>query len=88
MYSCEVEVKNSKGLHARPATYFIQEANKYKSSIWVVVGDKQVNAKSLLGLLALAVVQGTVITIKADGIDETEAVEGLRSLVESGLESD
>ena len=87
MYSCDVTVKNSIGLHARPATFFIQKANTYKSSIWVVKGESQVNAKSLLGVLSLAVTKDTLITIKADGEDEEEAVHGLCDLIESGFES-
>ena len=81
----DVEVKNQVGLHARPATFFIQKANEYKSSIWVEKEERRVNAKSLLGVLSLGIIGGTTIKVIADGSDETEAVEGLVSLVESGF---
>jgi len=86
MISRSVTVKNSVGLHARPATFFIQKANSYKSSIWVEKEDCRVNAKSLLGVLSLGIVAGTTITLIADGSDEASAVEGLIALVDSGFE--
>ena len=85
MYVEEVTVKNSVGLYARPATYFIQKANEFKSSIWVEKEERRVNAKSLLGILSLGVVGNTTIKIIADGTDEKEAVESLVKLVESGF---
>ena len=81
----DVEVKNQVGLHARPATFFIQKANEYKSSIWVEKEERRVNAKSLLGILALGIVGGAKIRIIADGSDEQLAVDGLVKLVESGF---
>jgi len=77
----DVEVKNQVGLHARPATFFIQKANEYKSSIWVEKEERRVNAKSLLGILSLGIVGGII----ADGSDEQLAVDGLVKLVESGF---
>ncbi len=85
MTSKEISIKNSVGLHARPATFFIQKANSFKSSIWVECGDRRANAKSLLGVLSLAITQGTQITLIADGPDEAEALSGLTELVESGF---
>ncbi len=85
MISRKVTIQNSVGLHARPATFFIQKANSYKSSIWVEKEDCRVNAKSLLGVLSLGIVKGTEITLIADGPDEAEAVEGLVSLVNNEL---
>ena len=73
----DVEVKNQVGLHARPATFFIQKANEYKSSIWVEKEERRVNAKSLLGILSLGIVGGAKIRIIADGSDEQLAVDGL-----------
>ena len=70
----EVLVQNQVGLHARPATFFIQKANEFKSSIWVEKEERRVNAKSLLGVLSLGIVGGTNIRIIADGSDEEEAV--------------
>lgn len=81
----DVQVKNQVGLHARPATFFIQKANEYKSSIWVEKDERRVNAKSLLGVLSLGIVGGTSIRIIADGNDEDQAVGGLVNLVESGF---
>lgn len=85
MFVKEVEVKNQVGLHARPATFFIQKANEFKSSIWVEKEERRVNAKSLLGVLSLGIVGGTAIKVIADGSDEQDAVEGLVNLVESGF---
>ena len=85
MYVKDVLVQNQVGLHARPATFFIQKANEYKSSIWVEQEERRVNATSLLGVLSLGIVGGTNIRIIADGNDEAEAVDGLVALVESGF---
>ena len=85
MISRSVTIQNSIGLHARPATFFIQKANSYKCSIWVEKEDCRVNAKSLLGVLSLGISKGTVITLIADGQDELAAVNGLVELVESGF---
>ena len=85
MYTQEITVKNEVGLHARPATYFIQKANEFKSGIWVEKEERRVNAKSLLGVLSLGIVKGTTITLIADGVDEKEAVDALTSLIESNF---
>ncbi len=85
MYVKDVIVQNQVGLHARPATFFIQKANEFKSSIWVEKEERRVNAKSLLGVLSLGILGGTTIRIIADGSDETEAVDGLVNLVEQGF---
>ncbi|MCL2638976.1 MAG: HPr family phosphocarrier protein [Oscillospiraceae bacterium] len=81
----EVVVTNQVGLHARPATFFIQKANEYKSSIWVEKEGRRVNAKSLLGVLSLGIVGDTTIKVLADGADEQLAVDGLVKLVESAF---
>ena len=83
MISKEVVIDNQVGLHARPATFFIQKANEFKASIWVEKDDRRVNAKSLLGVLSLGIVKGTAITIIADGSDEEEAVAALSALIAS-----
>ena len=83
MISCEVTVTNTVGLHARPATFFIQRANSFKSSIWVEKDDRRVNAKSLLGVLSLGIVKGNTITIIADGADDNEAVKTLVNVIET-----
>ena len=85
MVSSEVAVQNSVDLHARPATFFIQRANEFKSSIWVEKDERRVNAKSLLGVLSLGIVKGTSISIIADGSDEEEAVKTLVELIESNF---
>ena len=85
MFVKNVIVANQVGLHARPATFFIQKANEFKSSIWVEKEERRVNAKSLLGVLSLGIMGGTNIRIIADGADEQEAVEGLVALVRSGF---
>ena len=77
----EVVVNNKVGLHARPATFFIQKANEYKCSIWVEREDRKVNAKSLLGVLSLGITKDTAITIIADGQDEEAAVAALVEMV-------
>ena len=74
MVTQEVTINNEVGLHARPATFFIQKANEFKSGIWVEKDERRVNAKSLLGVLSLGITKGTTITLLADGADEKEAV--------------
>ncbi len=83
MFLKEIVVQNQVGLHARPATFFIQKANEYKSSVWIEKDEKRVNAKSLLGVLSLGVTKGVSITIIAEGSDEEQAVNELVSLISS-----
>ena len=83
MYIKEAVVSNQVGLHARPATFFIQKANEFKSSIWVEKDERRVNAKSLLGVLSLGIVKGDVITLASDGDDEEQAVNALAELINS-----
>ena len=85
MVSRNVTIQNSVGLHARPATFFVQKANSFKASIWVEKEDCRVNAKSLLGILSLGITRGTSITLIADGEDEAAAVAGLAELIDSEL---
>ena len=86
MISRSVTITNSVGLHARPAPFFIQKANSYKSSIWVEKEDCRVNAKSLLGVLSLGIVKGMNITLIADGADEAAAIDGLCALIDGGFQ--
>ena len=81
MYMKEAVVNNQVGLHARPATFFIQKANEFKSSIWVEKEERRVNAKSLLGVLSLGIVKGTSINLIADGPDEEAAISALIELI-------
>ena len=85
MIKREMTITNNIGLHARPATFFIQKANSFKSSIWIEKDDRKVNAKSLLGVLSLGIAKGMVVTLVADGQDENDALDGLINLVQSGL---
>ena len=85
MITREITVLNEVGLHARPATFFIQKANEFKSSIWVEKDERKVNAKSLLGVLSLGIVKGTKINLIADGQDEEEAVVTLVNLIASNF---
>ena len=81
--SKEVTINNQVGLHARPATFFIQKANEFKSSIWIERDERRVNAKSLLGVLSLGIVKGAAVNIVADGVDENEAIATLSELIDS-----
>lgn len=83
MFMKEAVVNNQVGLHARPATFFIQKANEFKSSIWVEKDERRVNAKSLLGVLSLGIVKGTEVALVADGPDEEAAVTALAELISS-----
>ena len=85
MISRDVTIQNNVGLHARPATFFIQKANSFKSSIWVEKEERRVNAKSLLGVLSLGITKGMTITLIAEGPDENEALAGLAALIDSGF---
>ena len=85
MITKEVVINNQVGLHARPATFFIQKANEYRSTIMVEKEERKVNAKSLLGVLSLGITRGTTITISAEGADEQEAVEALCDLIASNF---
>ncbi|MCQ2413846.1 MAG: HPr family phosphocarrier protein [Clostridia bacterium] len=82
MISRSVTIKNEYGLQARPATFFIQKANSFKSSIWIEKEDCRVNAKSLLGVLYLGITKGMTVTLIADGPDEQAAVDGLCDLID------
>ena len=77
----ETVVNNKVGLFARPATFFIQKANEFKCSIWVEKDDRRVNAKSLLGVLSMGIMDGTSISLIADGVDEAESLDALTKLV-------
>jgi len=81
MYMREALVNNQVGLHARPATFFIQKANEFKSSIWVEKDERRVNAKSLLGVLSLGITKGMTINLIADGSDERDAVDALADMI-------
>ena len=83
MISRDIVINNASGLHARPATFFIQKANGFRCSVWVEKEDRKVNAKSLLGVLSLGVAQGMTIKLIADGVDEVEALDSLQELIDN-----
>ena len=85
MVKQDVTITNNIGLHARPATFFIQKANTFKSSIWIEKDDRRVNAKSLLGVLSLGIAKGMTVTLIADGQDDAEAIAVLVALVQTGF---
>jgi catabolite repression HPr-like protein len=82
MIEQKVEVKLKTGLQARPAALFVQEANRFSSEVFLERNGKKVNAKSIMGLMSLAVSSGTEITLIADGTDEEEAVRHLAEFVQ------
>ena len=83
MFVKKVVVINQVGLHARPATFFTQKANEFKSGVWLEKDDRKVNAKSLLGVLSMGITKGMEVNIIADGVDEVNAVNTLCELVAS-----
>ncbi|MBW4829574.1 MAG: HPr family phosphocarrier protein [Clostridiaceae bacterium] len=85
MESKKVVVRNEVGLHARPASLFVQTANKYLSRIYIELDGKRVNGKSIMGVMSLGVFQGEEITIIAQGEDEVEAIEDLVDLIENRI---
>ncbi|MBM7606027.1 catabolite repression HPr-like protein [Metabacillus crassostreae] len=82
MVEKQVEVKLKTGLQARPAALFVQEANRFTSDVFLEKDGKKVNAKSIMGLMSLAVSSGSVIKLIADGNDEQEAVDTLATYVQ------
>ncbi|MCD6169513.1 MAG: HPr family phosphocarrier protein [Candidatus Latescibacteria bacterium] len=82
MFEKRVTIKNQLGLHARPAALLVRTAEKFKSNIFIVKGDLEVNGKSIMGVMMLAAEMGSQITIRAEGEDEKEAVEAIASVVE------
>lgn len=81
MYTEKSVVKCESGLHNKQATYFIQKANEFRSSIWVEADERRINAKSLLGVLSMGITTGTEITLIADGPDEEAAVKSLSAML-------
>ena len=82
MFSKEVFVRCESGLHNRQATYFVQKANEFESSVWLVSENRKMNAKSLLGVMSLGIVTGAVVTLSASGADAQEAVNALEALLQ------
>ena len=82
MFNKEVIVRCESGLHNRQATYFVQKANEFESSIWLESGNRKMNAKSLLGIMSLGIVTGAPVTVSAEGTDEVDAVNALEVLLQ------
>ena len=78
----EVLVRCESGLHNRQATYFVQKANEFDSSIWMESGNRKMNAKSLLGIMSLGIITGAVVTLSASGPDAEAAVNALEVLLQ------
>ena len=81
MTEANVTIENKTGIHARPASVFVQTATKFKSKVQIKAKGKTVDAKSILMIMSMGLVKGTDITIVADGPDEAEAVKALKDLV-------
>jgi len=88
MYSKKTSIINEAGLYGKSATKFIQIANNFKSTLFIEYEDKRANAKSLLGILSLALPKDSSITITGNGVDEKEAVDKLVRFIESGFVSE
>ena len=86
MTACAVTITNPLGMHARAAARFVHMASTFQSRVRVSRGTQEMDGKSIMGLLLLAAAQGTSLTISADGVDEVDAIETLRALVERGFD--
>ena len=82
MFNKEVVVRCESGLHNRQATYFVQKANEFESSIWLESSNRKMNAKSLLGIMSLGIITGATVTLTAMGPDAEEAVNALEVLLQ------
>ena len=88
MITKQVVIGNRAGIHARPAAMIVKVANKFKSDITLSKDDDEINAKSIMGIITLAATYQTVLTLKADGADEAEAVEAISKIFENKFEED
>ena len=85
MIEKQLVIKNKFGLHARPAAVMVQTAAKFKSKIKIIKDSQEVDGKSIMGLMTLAASAGSTITLVADGEDESQALQSLEQLIESGF---
>ncbi len=81
----EIVVRCESGLHNRQATYFVQKANEFESSIWLESGSRKMNAKSLLGIMSMGIVTGAVVKLSADGTDAEAAVNALETILQQDV---
>ncbi|MHB1393575.1 MAG: HPr family phosphocarrier protein [Clostridia bacterium] len=85
MIKKEITVTNKTGLHARPASQFVKQASSYSSNIILHCKGREINAKSIIGVLAAGINMGTIVGISAEGPDEQQAVDSLIALIESNF---
>lgn len=85
MFNKEIVVRCESGLHNKQATYFVQKANEFESSIWLEADDRKMNAKSLLGIMSLGVVTGATVALTAVGPDAEAAVTALEALLQRDI---
>ena len=85
MFSKEVVIRCESGLHNKQASYFVQKANEFDCKIWLQFGNSKINAKSLLGVMAMGLTTGTCVTLSADGTDAEAAVNSLEDLLQRDL---
>jgi len=88
MISREVTICNKLGLHARAASKLVNCASRFASEIWLQRGEREINGKSIMGVLTLAAGRGTQITVHADGQDETQALEEIEKLIQDRFGED
>ncbi len=81
----EIVVRCESGLHNRQATYFVQKANEFESSIWLESGSRKMNAKSLLGIMSMGIITGAVVTLSAEGTDAEAAVNALETMLQQDV---
>lgn len=77
-----ITVRHEKGLEARPIAFLVQEVSQYSSQIHLLVGTKKINAKSIMGMMSLSLMDGDLVTVVADGKDEKEAADGIEKFLE------
>ena len=82
MFNKEIIVRCESGLHNSQATYFVQKANEFESSIWLEADNRKMNAKSLLGVMSMGIVTGATVQLSASGADEEDAVNALEVLLQ------
>ncbi|MCC5910693.1 MAG: HPr family phosphocarrier protein [Clostridiaceae bacterium] len=83
MLQKKVVIKNESGLHARPASLLVREATKYKSEIFILKEGNEYNCKSIMNVMSMVAKKGQELTLKVEGSDEKEALEGLYNLLEN-----
>lgn len=85
MITKEIVVRCESGLHNKQATYFVQKANEFTSSIWVEADNRRMNAKSLLGIMSLGIITGAIVILSADGPDAEDAISSLEALLQRDI---